>query len=86
MKKDVVTQAFDAASATLRLPQRLDGLLTRVEDGWLPVSNPRLERQVARLNRMAQRLASALVFGALFIAGSVVRANDMVLGSLLMIA
>jgi predicted unusual protein kinase regulating ubiquinone biosynthesis (AarF/ABC1/UbiB family) len=83
--KDVVTQAFDAASVTLRLPPRLDGLLTRVEDGSLPVSNPRLERQVARLNRMARRLASALVFGALLIAGSVVRANDMVLGSVLMI-
>jgi hypothetical protein len=34
---------------------------------------------------MARRLASALVFGALLIAGSVVRANDMVLGSVLMI-
>ncbi len=83
--KDVATQALDAAAATLRLPKRLDGLLTRIEGGSLPVSNPRLERQLARLNHMAQRVASALVFGALLIAGSVVRAEDTVLGNVLMI-
>jgi predicted unusual protein kinase regulating ubiquinone biosynthesis (AarF/ABC1/UbiB family) len=83
--KDVATQALDAAAATLRLPKRLDGLLTRIEGGSLPVSNPRLERQLARLNHMAQRVASALVFGALLIAGSVVRADDTVLGNVLMI-
>lgn len=83
--KDVATQALDVAGVALRLPKRLDGLLTRIEDGSLPVSNPRLERQVARLNRMAQRLASALIFGALFIAGSVVRADDTVLGNVLMV-
>jgi predicted unusual protein kinase regulating ubiquinone biosynthesis (AarF/ABC1/UbiB family) len=83
--KDVATQALDAAAVTLRLPKRLDGLLTRIEGGSLPVSNPRLERQLARLNHMAQRLISALVFGALLIAGSVVRADDTVLGNVLMI-
>lgn len=83
--KDVATQALDAAAVTLRLPKRLDGLLTRVEGGSLPVSSPRLERQLARLNHIAQRLVSALVFGALLIAGSVVRADDTVLGSVLMI-
>ena len=50
------------------------------------MANPRLERQLARLSRMAQRSASALVFGALLIAGSAVRAEDTVLGSVLMIA
>jgi predicted unusual protein kinase regulating ubiquinone biosynthesis (AarF/ABC1/UbiB family) len=83
--QDVAQQALDSAGVALRLPKRLDGLLTRIEDGSLPVSNPRLERQVARLNRTALRVTSALIFGALLIAGSVVRADDTVLGSALMI-
>jgi hypothetical protein len=68
------------------MPKRLDGLLTRLEDGSLSVANPRLERQLGRLDRTAQRTASALMFAALLIAGSVVRADDTVLGSVLMIA
>lgn len=84
--QDVAQQALDAAGTALRLPKRLDGLVTRIEDGSLSVANPRLERQVARLDRTAQRSASAIVFGALLIAGSVVRADDTVLGNVLMIA
>ncbi|MHA7224082.1 ABC1 kinase family protein [Arthrobacter sp. RHLT1-20] len=83
--QDVTQKALEAAGVALRLPKRLDGLVTRIEDGSLSVANPRLERQVSRLDRTAQRSASALVFGALLIAGSVVRANDTVLGSVLMI-
>ncbi|MFH5878265.1 ABC1 kinase family protein [Arthrobacter sp. NA-172] len=83
--QDVAQQALDAAGVAVRLPKRLDGLLSRIEDGSLSISNPRLERQAARLNRTVQRLASALVFGALLIAGSVVRADDTVLGNVLMI-
>lgn len=84
--QDVAQQALDAAGVALRLPKRLDGLVTRIEDGSLSVANPRLERQVARLDRTSQRSASALIFGALLIAGSVVRVDDTVLGSVLMIA
>ncbi|MFF1383528.1 ABC1 kinase family protein [Arthrobacter sp. NPDC058288] len=83
--QDVARQALEAAGVALGLPKRLDTLLTRIEDGSLSVANPRLERQVARLDRTAQRTASALVFGALLIAGSVARADDTLLGNLLMI-
>jgi predicted unusual protein kinase regulating ubiquinone biosynthesis (AarF/ABC1/UbiB family) len=84
--QDVAQQALDAAGIALRLPKRLDGLIARIEEGDLTVANPRLERQVARLHRSARRTASALVFGALLIAGAVVRADDTVLGSSLMLA
>ncbi|MEQ4518130.1 AarF/UbiB family protein [Pseudarthrobacter sp. B907] len=84
--QDVAQQALDAAGTALRLPKRLDGLVTRIEEGSLAVANPRLERQLAQLDRSVQRTASALVFGALLIAGSVLRADDAVLGSVLMIA
>lgn len=83
--QDVAQQALDAAGVALRLPKRLDRLVSRIEDGALSVANPRLERQMARLDRTVQRSASALIFGALLIAGSVVRADDTVLGSVLMI-
>nr|WP_306639067.1 AarF/UbiB family protein [Pseudarthrobacter siccitolerans] len=84
--QDVAQQALDAAGIALRLPKRLDGLLARIEEGGLTVANPRLERQVARLHRSTRRTASALVFGALLIAGAVVRADDTALGSSLMLA
>ena len=84
--QDVARQALDAAGVALRLPNRLDGLITRLEDGSLSVANPRLERQAARLERTARRAASALIFGSLLIAGAVVRADDLLLGNVLMIA
>ncbi|MEC5192572.1 MULTISPECIES: ABC1 kinase family protein [unclassified Arthrobacter] len=83
--QDVAQQALDAAGLALGLPKRLDGLLTRAEDGSLAVANPRLEQQVKRLDRTARRTASVLVFGALLIAGSVVRADDTAFGNALMI-
>ncbi|MET3811959.1 putative unusual protein kinase regulating ubiquinone biosynthesis (AarF/ABC1/UbiB family) [Arthrobacter sp. UYEF3] len=84
--QDVAQRVLDAAGVAVRLPKRLDGLVTRLEDGSLAVTNPRLERQMARLNSTAKRSASALIFGALLIAGSVVRADDTIFGSVLMIA
>ena len=81
---DLAQQAMDVAGVALRLPKRLDALVTRVEDGSLSVDSPRLEQQVARLDRTARRLVSALVFGALLVAGSVLRADDTVLGTVLM--
>ena len=82
--RDVAQEAFDVVQLTLRLPKRLDTLLTWVEDGSLPVANARSERQMARLIRIAQGGVSAVVFAALIIAGAVIRADDVVLGNVLM--
>ena len=84
--QDVAQQALETAGVALRLPKRIDGLLTSIEEGSLTVSNPHLERQVATLGRLVSRAASALVFGALLVAGALVRADDVVLGSVLMTA
>ncbi|MBA4103815.1 MAG: ABC transporter, partial [Arthrobacter sp.] len=43
-----------------------------------------LERRIARLDRSTRRSASALVFAALLIAGAILRADDAVLGGILM--
>ncbi|PVE19923.1 MULTISPECIES: ABC1 kinase family protein [unclassified Arthrobacter] len=84
--QDVAQQAIDAAGVALRLPRRLDSLVTRIEDGAIAVATPRLERRVAQLDRSFKRTASALVFGALLIAGALVRPDDLVLGSVLMVS
>ena len=82
--EDVAKQAIDAASIALRLPKRLDGLVSGLEDGSLSVNSPRLERQVARLDRLVRRLVSAVLFGILLIAGVILRADDTVFGTVLM--
>ena len=84
--QDVGRQALDAAALTLRLPGRIDEVVTRLEDGSLSVGSPRLERQVARIDRTARRVVSALLFGALLIAGAILRADDTVFGTVLMAA
>ncbi|MFK0039063.1 ABC1 kinase family protein [Paenarthrobacter sp. NPDC090517] len=82
---DVAAQAFDAAAVALRLPKRLDGLVSKLEDGSLQVTNRRLERQMARIIALLKRAVGALIFGAMLVAGSVIRADDLVLGDVLMI-
>ncbi|MEO8906774.1 MAG: AarF/UbiB family protein [Microbacteriaceae bacterium] len=84
--QDLAQQTVEIAGITLRLPKRLDALATRIEDGALEVSTPRLEQRVAQLDRTLRRLVMALVFGAVIVAGALVRANDTVLGTVLMIA
>ncbi|MGK0742753.1 ABC1 kinase family protein [Leucobacter sp. Z1108] len=80
---DAAQQVLEVAGVAWRLPKRLDAVLTRIEEGSLEVANPRLERKVARLERTGRRAVSALLFGALLIAGSVLRADDTVLGTVL---
>jgi predicted unusual protein kinase regulating ubiquinone biosynthesis (AarF/ABC1/UbiB family) len=82
--QDVAQQALEAANIALRLPKRLDALADRLEDGTLAVSSPRLEKQVARLDLVARRIVSALLFGALLIAGVLLRPDDEVFGTILM--
>ncbi|MEO7015922.1 MAG: AarF/ABC1/UbiB kinase family protein, partial [Leifsonia sp.] len=86
LAQDLGKQALDIAGLALRLPKRLDALVTRVEDGTLNVASPRLEQRVARLERVGRRLVGAVLFGASLIAGAVLRADDAVLGTVLMVA
>ena len=84
--QDLTKQAMETAGVAFRLPKRLDGLITRFEDGSVTVANPGLEKRVGRLERTARQTVSALVFGAVLIAGVLLRADDPVLGTVLMIA
>lgn len=82
--QDIGREAVEVAGITLRLPKRLDSMLTSVEDGTIAVTSPRLERRLDRLERIARRLISAMLFGILLIAGAVLRADDAVFGTVLM--
>lgn len=84
--QDATKKLLETAGAALGLPNRLDGLLSSIEDGSLAVSNPRLERRLARLERNSQRIVSMVVFTALLIAGAIIRGNDLLFGNVLMIA
>ncbi|MBG6213423.1 MAG: AarF/ABC1/UbiB kinase family protein [Cryobacterium sp.] len=84
--QDFAKQALETAGIAFRLPKRLDALITRFEDGSVAVANPGLEKRVVQLERTTRQTVSALLFGALLIAGVLLRADDAVLGTVLMIA
>lgn len=82
--QDAAKQAMSTMGTAWRLPGRIDGVITRLEEGRLTVDLTRVERRMSRLERLARRLLSALLFAALLIAGALVRAEDAVFGAVLM--
>ena len=84
--KDALAQLGDVLATSWRLPGRLDGLITGFEEGTVAVDMSRLERRLDRLERIASRGLTAMVFGILLIAGILLRATDGVFGTVLMAA
>lgn len=84
--QDFAKQTAATVSIALRLPKRIDGLITRFEDGTVAVTSPGLEKRVARLERTARQVISAIIFGALLIAGVLLKADDAVLGTIFIFA
>ncbi|AWB86173.1 ABC1 kinase family protein [Mycetocola zhujimingii] len=82
--KDAAQQVLDVAGLALRLPRRLDDLITRFHDGTVSVQSSALDRRVARLERIAQRAVSAILFAGLLVGGALVRDADAVFGTVLM--
>jgi predicted unusual protein kinase regulating ubiquinone biosynthesis (AarF/ABC1/UbiB family) len=83
---DLGRQALDNVAVLWRMPARVDAVLTQIEDGSLPLRVPQLEREMVRLERTARRAVPALLFGALLIAGAIVRPDEAGLGTTLMVA
>ncbi|UOW00338.1 AarF/UbiB family protein [Agrococcus sp. SCSIO52902] len=81
-----VDEAVSLARLAVGLPRRFDSLATRLEEGRLAVSSPALERRVARLERTAARVVSAVLFAGLLVAGALVRPDDEGFGTALMVA
>ncbi len=77
-------RALSVAGVIARLPERIDGLATRIEQGRISVHNPRLEQRLTSVERTIRRLISAVLFGTLLISGLLVRTDDPTWGAVLM--
>jgi predicted unusual protein kinase regulating ubiquinone biosynthesis (AarF/ABC1/UbiB family) len=83
--QDLGAQALTNLQLVWGMPKRMDALLNRIDEGTLAVTSPALEKRVASLERTARRAVSAVLFTGLLVAGAVLRADDVVLGTVLMI-
>lgn len=63
-------QAMGTMSTTWRLPGRIDKIITRIDDGNVSFDTSRLERRLDRLEGIARRIASGVLFAALLIGGA----------------
>jgi predicted unusual protein kinase regulating ubiquinone biosynthesis (AarF/ABC1/UbiB family) len=82
----IAKQAMSTLGVVAGLPQRLERLTTRIEDGALSVQTPRLDRRLSSLERTGRRIISAILFAALLVGGVLLRAEDVVFGTVLMVA
>nr|WP_274636601.1 AarF/UbiB family protein [Microbacterium bovistercoris] len=82
--RELARQALTVAGVTARLPQRLDSLVSLLEEGRLTAHTPSVDRRMRRLERAARRVVSAVLFAGLLIGGILLRPSDDVLGIVLM--
>jgi predicted unusual protein kinase regulating ubiquinone biosynthesis (AarF/ABC1/UbiB family) len=78
-------EAVSVAGVVARLPKRLDEMVSQIVDGRLVADVPKLDQKLRRLERMGRRAVSAVLFAGLLISGAVLRSQDMVIGTALMI-
>lgn len=83
--QDAARQAMSMVGVAARLPQRLDAVITRVEEGRVSVDTSGLERRVVRLESLARRILSGILFTALLVGGIILRGQDQVFGTVLMV-
>ena len=84
--QDIAKRALSAAGLIARLPQRVDDLLTDVDEGRVSVQVPRLEKRLENLDRTGRRLISVILFAVLLLGGVLLRAQDQVFGTVVMAA
>ncbi|HEY0246727.1 MAG TPA: AarF/UbiB family protein [Gryllotalpicola sp.] len=77
-------ELVSAAGVALRLPQRIDALITRVNDGTVTVSTPAIDRRLSRLERLVRRGVGAVLFAGLLIGGILLLPHVEALGIVLM--
>lgn len=74
--QSVGREALSVAGTAWRLPGRLDAVVDRIESGRLVANSPRIEQRMARLERAAQRIVSAVLFVGLFVGGILLRVDE----------
>lgn len=62
-------EAISLAGVVLRLPQRIDTLITRINEGTVSVAAPVLDRRLTRLERLVASAVGAVLFAGLLVGG-----------------
>ncbi|WP_282847415.1 ABC1 kinase family protein [Microbacterium oxydans] len=65
-----VNQAMGTMSTTWALPGRIDKIITRLDDGNVTFDTSRLERRLDRLEGIARRIGSGVLFAAFLVGGA----------------
>ncbi|MFS0853269.1 ABC1 kinase family protein [Microbacterium sp. 179-I 3D4 NHS] len=68
--QDFAQQAMGNMSTTWRLPGRIDAIISRVDAGTVSFDTSRLERRLDRLEGIARRIASGVLFAAMLVGGA----------------
>lgn len=63
-------QAMGTMSTTWALPGRIDKIITRLDDGNVTFDTSRLERRLDRLEGIARRIGSGVLFAAFLVGGA----------------
>ena len=82
--QDLAKRAWSVAGLVARLPQRVDSLITRIDEGSITVQTPRLDRRLATIERGIRQAIAAIIFAALLIGGVLLRPHFVVFGTVLM--
>jgi len=82
--QELAKETATIAGVALRLPQRIDTLITRVNDGSVTVSTPTLDRRLTSIERLIRRAVGALLFAGFLIGGILLEPHVVVLGVVLM--
>jgi len=62
-------EAVSIAGIALRLPQRIDALITRINEGTVTVTTPALDRRLRRIERLLRRAVGAVTFAGALVGG-----------------
>lgn len=84
--QDVLKQVWSTLGVTARLPQRIDSVITRIEEGRIEVSTPALDRKLARLEQTGRRVMSAVIFAGLLVGGILLLPLNVPVGVVMMAA
>ena len=84
--QDFAKQVWSVAGIVARLPQRVDDLITRIDNGDITVQTPRLDRRLATIERGIRQAIAAVIFAALLVGGILLLPHHVVLGTVLMAA
>jgi predicted unusual protein kinase regulating ubiquinone biosynthesis (AarF/ABC1/UbiB family) len=62
-------EAISFAGTALRLPGRIDALITRINDGVVTVATPSIDRRLGRLERLLRKAIGAVLFAGFLVGG-----------------